>query len=90
MLTRIATDYLPTALGAYINLPRRYATEHPISEGKTAHRVLVEQLDLLVHQLNEIAVAVNKNDTDKLLAHGRFLEERFGRGDLSLGDDGDQ
>jgi len=84
VLARTATDYLPTAIETYLNLPREYATEHPISHGKTARDILSEQLDLLQDQVDQIAVAVNKNDTDKLLAHGRFLEERFGRKDLSL------
>jgi hypothetical protein len=87
VLARTATDYLPTAIDTYLKLPGEYATEHPISGGKTAHEVLSAQLDLLQGQMDEIAIAVNKNDTDKLLAHGRFLEERFGHGDLSLGDD---
>lgn len=84
VLTRTATDYLPTALEAYVNLPRGYATKHPIRGGRTAHEVLVEQLTLLRTQMEEIAVAVNRNDTDKLLAHGRFLEERFGVKGLSI------
>lgn len=84
VLARTATDYLPTALEAYVNLPRKYATAHPIRGGKTAHGLLIEQLELLQTQLDGIALAVNKNDTDKLLAHGRFLEERFGAKDLSL------
>jgi hypothetical protein len=36
--------------------------------------------------MDAIADAVNKNDTDRLLAHGRFLEERFGKQDLSITD----
>jgi hypothetical protein len=84
VLARTATDYLPTALESYVNLPRKYATAHPIRGGKTAHELLVDQLELLQVQLDGIALAVNKNDTDKLLAHGRFLEERFGAKDLSL------
>ena len=89
VLARTATDYLPTALEAYVNLPRKYATAHPIRGGKTAHELLIEQLQLLQTQLDGIALAVNKNDTDKLLAHGRFLEERFGTKDLSLGSPSD-
>jgi len=84
VLQRTATDYLPTALETYINLPRAYATVHPISGRKTAKQVLADQLDLLQAQMSGISDAVNKNDTDKLLAHGRFLEEKFGRKDLSL------
>jgi hypothetical protein len=84
ILQRTATDYLPDALESYLRLPRAYATVHPIREGKTARQLLADQLDLLLSQMNEIAIAVNKHDADKLLAHGRFLEERFGRKDLSL------
>lgn len=85
VLQRTVEDYLPTALEAYLNLPRVYATVHPIEGGKTARQVLAEQLDLLKKQMDEVADAVARNDTDKLLAHGRFLEEKFGRKDLTLG-----
>src|SRR5262249_48273553 len=84
ILERTATDYLPTALENYLNLPRAYATVHPIEDGKTARQLLDAQLDLLSEQMNEAAAAVAKNDADRLVAHGRFLEERFGRSDLSL------
>ena len=85
VLERTVEDYLPRALQAYVNLPRLYATVHPIQDGKTARQVLGEQLDLLQEQMNEVADAVARNDTDTLLAHGRFLEEKFGRTDLTLG-----
>ncbi|HEY8633462.1 MAG TPA: hypothetical protein VIO34_00675 [Candidatus Dormibacteraeota bacterium] len=39
---------------------------------------------LLDGKLNEVAEAVNKNDTDALLANGRFLEDRFGASPLQL------
>lgn len=87
VLTRTATDYLPTAIEAYLNLPREYAEAHQVTDGKTAHQLLVAQLDLLQTQMDQIAVAVNKNDTDKLIAHGRFLEERFGQQDLTIDQD---
>ena len=35
------------------------------------------------------ADAVNRADTDKLIANGRFLAEEFGRGPLDLGGPGD-
>jgi hypothetical protein len=84
ILDRTATDYLPTALENYLNLPRVYATVHPLEGGKTARQLLDGQLDLLSEQMDEVADAVAKNDADRLVAHGRFLEERFGRSDLSL------
>ena len=85
VLQRTATRYLPDTLEAYLALPRAYAAVHPIAGGKTPRQVLSDQLDLLQSRMNEIADAVNKNDSDRLLAQGRFLEERFGRKELSLG-----
>jgi len=80
VIERTATDYLPASLQAYLNLPRAYATRHPVQDGKTAKEVLLDQLTLLETKMNEVADDVHRNDSDRLLAHGRFLEERFGRG----------
>src|SRR2546421_1657717 len=80
VIERTATDYLPTSLQAYLNLPRAYATRHAVQDGKTPKEVLLDQLSLLEAKMNEVADDVHRNDSDRLLAHGRFLEERFGRG----------
>jgi hypothetical protein len=80
ILERTATDYLPTSLQAYLNLPRAYATRHPVQDGKTPKEVLLDQLALLETKMNEVADDVHRNDSDRLLAHGRFLEARFGHG----------
>jgi hypothetical protein len=84
VVERTATDYLPTALESYLNLPRAYATLHPVQDGKTPKQVLLDQLVLLESKMSEVADDVHRNDTDRLLANGRFLEERFGRSGLSL------
>ncbi len=84
VVERTATDYLPTALESYLNLPRAYATLHPVQDGKTPKQVLMDQLILLESKMGEVADDVHRNDTDRLLANGRFLEERFGRSALSL------
>jgi hypothetical protein len=84
LVERTATDYLPTALQSYLNLPRTYATLHPVQDGKTPRLVLLEQLALLEAKMNEVADDVHRYDADRLLANGRFLEERFGRSPLSL------
>lgn len=81
---RTATDYLPRALQSYLNLPRVYATTHPVAGSKTSEQVLSDQLDLLGSKLNDVADAVHKKDSDALLANGRFLEEKFGKSQLSL------
>jgi len=85
VIQRTATDYLPTTLQAYLSLPPQYATTKIVQDGKTALQVLSDQLDLLGSKMDEITDAVHKQDSDRLLANGRFLEERFGtRSDLSL------
>jgi hypothetical protein len=86
ILQRTVADYLPTSLEAYMNLPRAYAALHPLKGTKTAQQILADQLALLQQQMDEVADAVAKNDADRLLAQGRFLEERFGPSDLSIGD----
>jgi len=79
VLERTATNYLPTSLQAYLNLPREYATRHVVQDGKTPREILLDQLTLLENKMNEVADDVHRNDADRLLANGRFLEERFGR-----------
>ena len=81
---RTATDYLPSALQAYLNLPRAYATLHKMPNGKTADEVLGDQLTLLSSKMDEVADAVHKKDSDARLANGRFLEEKFGASPLAL------
>ena len=85
VVERTALDYLPTALESYLNLPRGYANRVPVSAGRTARQVLLDQLALLETQLGEVLDAVGKGDADRLLAHGRFLEDRFGRSQLDIG-----
>jgi hypothetical protein len=84
IIERTATDYLPTSLQAYMNLPRAYATRRPVQDGKTPKEILLDQLTLLETKMNEVADDVHRHDSDRLLANGRFLQERFGRSSLSL------
>ncbi|MDQ6919327.1 MAG: hypothetical protein M3Z98_08210 [Candidatus Dormibacteraeota bacterium] len=84
VVQKTVSDYLPSTLQAYLNLPRAYAAVHRFSDGRTAAQVLIDQLTLLDRKLDEVADAVNKNDADALLANGRFLEDRFGGSALNL------
>jgi hypothetical protein len=84
VLVQCATDYLPTALQAYLDLPRAYADRQVVADGKTPRALLSEQLGVLARQINEIADAVNRADSDKLIANGRFLAEKFGHGHLDI------
>jgi hypothetical protein len=84
VVERTTLDYLPTALESYLNLPRGYANRVPVSQGRTSRQVLLDQLALLEAKLGEVLEAVAKGDTDRLLAHGRFLEDRFAASELDL------
>jgi hypothetical protein len=85
---RTATDYLPAALDAYLRLPSDYAVNRRSAEGSTAAEILKGQLDLLLTEMVEVADAVSKNDLDRLLAHGKFLADRFGHSELSFQEEG--
>jgi len=84
VLVQCATDYLPTALQAYLDLPRHYADHHILVDGKTPLALLAEQLDILAKQIDEIAENINRADSDKLVANGRFLAEKFGHVSLDI------
>jgi hypothetical protein len=84
VVLRTATDYVPTAVQAYLRLPAGYATSRRQADGKTALEILLEQLRLLDREMVDVADAVSKQDLDRLRAHGRFLADRFGRSELEL------
>jgi hypothetical protein len=78
-IERTVSDYLPTTLDTYLTLPRAYAKTKIVKDGKTAEQLLAVQLDLIDEKMQEISDAVAKDDVGKMLAQGRFLEERFSR-----------
>lgn len=85
-----ATTYLPEAVGGYLRLPREWADTRPIDGYKTSLMVLIEQLELLASTMDKILDAANRADAQALLAHGMFLEAKFGHStdggpDLQLG-----
>jgi hypothetical protein len=81
---RTATSYMPEAVAAYMRLPRSFADHRPVSNGKTSLTVLCDQLDLLGSKMDDVFDAVCRADADALIAHGRFLAEKFGSGALAL------
>jgi hypothetical protein len=84
VLSRMATNYLPDTLDAYLRLPRSYAETQQLSGGQTAHQMVAAQLDLLAEKVTEVTNAILKGDSDALAAHGRFLAERFAPSALQL------
>lgn len=79
-----ATDYLPAAVDAYQRLPEAYARERALVDGRTPLDVLVGQLDVLETEMVAVADAVAASDLNRLLAHGRFLADRFRRSELTF------
>jgi hypothetical protein len=84
VLQRTTAEYLPNTLDAYLALPPGYAHAAVSPEGKTALQALWEQLNLLDSKLDEIAYGLNRHNLDRLVANGRFLEERFGKRESEL------
>ena len=72
------SDYLPRTLDTFLGVPPA-SREKPMASGKTPLQELKEQLTLLDSKLDEIAEDLQRQNLDRLLANGRFLEERFGR-----------
>jgi hypothetical protein len=84
LIRQTALAYLPQALDAYLAIPRIYAERRPISHGKTAHDVLLDQLNIMDAKMREVAEDIALKDTDRLLANVRFLQERFADSSLEL------
>jgi len=80
ILHRTASDYLPTAVRSYLSVARAGGAEQPLPDGRTPRQAVLEQLDLMDARIADIGEALDRNDLDRLLAHGRFLEARFGDG----------
>jgi hypothetical protein len=85
-IRQTALDYLPETLQNYLNLPPAFRNLHPVKGGKTAKQLLAEQLDLLDQRMKEIVQDFYRNDTQRLMAHGRFLEEKFHTADPWFGE----
>ena len=83
LIERTVSDYLPTAIDAYLRLPSGYVSSQPGSHGRAALDVLAEELDFLDAEMREVAAVVHRTDMDRLLAHKRFLVDRFRREDTS-------
>jgi hypothetical protein len=77
LIQQTALDYLPASLENYLNLPKAYANLHPVRNGKTARQLLVEQLDLLDQEMKAVVRDLYSKDMQRLVAHGRFLQDRF-------------
>jgi hypothetical protein len=83
LIERTARDYLPAALDAYLRLPGDYVSLQRGSRGRTPLQILLEELGLLDAEMRRIAQVLHRTDMDRLLAHRRFLADRFSQEDVS-------
>ena len=87
LVRQTASEYLPRTINAYLAMPKETAEKPIVADGKTPHQELKSQLDLLDSKLDDIAQDLQRQDTDRLLANRRFLQERFNlRGGTNLVD----
>jgi hypothetical protein len=84
VVEQMITDYLPTSIQKYLNLPRTFALQSRVEGKKSAHDELVDQLTILATESDRIRTALYSRDLDALGDQGRFLREKFGRSDLQL------
>ncbi|MEO5366226.1 MAG: hypothetical protein H7831_07685 [Magnetococcus sp. WYHC-3] len=81
VIRQTITVYLPEMFERYLALPPAYARMHVIRDGKTPRDFLLEQLDLLEGELQRILHDIHGSDAQSLIAHGRFLKEKFAQPD---------
>jgi hypothetical protein len=87
LIRQTALTYLPEAFSTYLRMPRLMAERRAIANGRTPHDVLLDQLDLMDRRLEDVADDIARHDSDKLLANGRFLADKFGVSAFQLDDD---
>jgi hypothetical protein len=86
LIRQTALSYLPDAFSTYLRLPRVMAERRRVADGRTPHDVLLDQLDLMDRRLADVADDMARHDSDRLLANGRFLAEKFGTSSLAIDD----
>lgn len=74
--------YLPDTLANYLKLPPLYRHYHVVRDGKTAERLLREQVAVIDTQMKSMVERVFRAEAQGMLAHGRFLEDKFQKTDL--------
>lgn len=76
-IRQTALEYLPETLSNYLKLPPAFRNLYPVQDGKTATALLIDQLTLLDSKLKEVVANYLSNDTQALVANGRFLSDKF-------------
>jgi hypothetical protein len=83
LIQQTALQYLPSALNAYMSLPRGYALSD-LPRRKKAHQILLASLVLMDEKLAEVTDAILARDSQRLEVYSRFIQEKFGSSRLDL------
>jgi hypothetical protein len=86
LVRQTALEYLPEALNAYLAIPRIYAERRQVDGARTAHDILLDQLQTMDARLEDIRESIARNDMDRLMSNVRFLQERFASSSLQSAD----
>jgi hypothetical protein len=81
LVRQTASDYLPRTINAFLAMKPEDVDKPLNGLGKTPRQELRDQLELLDRKLDDIALDLQRQDADRLLANRRFLEARFGARD---------
>jgi hypothetical protein len=76
---QIALSYLPDALRGYLSLPKAFATQKLLENGRTAHDTLVQTLDELDAKVGQLQEDLASQDAEAFLSHSRFIDTKFKR-----------
>lgn len=73
----IALSYLPDALKGYLAIPKSFAAERVLENGRTAHDTLALTLDELSGKVGQLRDDLASQDAQAFLSHSRFIDNKF-------------
>lgn len=79
LLRQTVQDYAPGAVMAYLRLPPAFASSVRLQGDKTGRDLLMEQLGMLSQALTGLLENAARAESQQLLAHQRFLEQKLDR-----------
>jgi hypothetical protein len=84
VVSRTATDYLPSTLRAYLSLPADWVRGHVFANGLTPEQSFLAQLATIEDAAQKMRDAAVDQDAAALLTNGRFLTDRFAPSGIDL------
>lgn len=80
----LLTDYLPTSINTYLQLPAEYAQTHENPDGRTPAQELHTHLSLLHENATEIANSLYRRSALRMQTKSAYLSAKFGKSELDL------